>query len=190
LGGFRAFTTYHSAPIPGPSPIYGGRGKEFGSCLLPPLSGEGLRVGAGGLGDSVKKDFMSLGARKDRIYKKPNKPAYMISLARNMRKNPTESERLLWEALKEVNFFGFHFRRQAPVGRCIFDLYCAKKKLAFEIDGSSHNDKEEFDKNRDTDVAAASIKTIRFSDESVLNNINDVLLQIKNALFSSCLPLP
>ncbi len=114
--------------------------------------------------------------KKDRIYKKPERPDYMISLARKMCKNPTESERILWEALKRENFFGFRFRRQAPFGRYIFDIYCAKKKLAFEIDGSSHNGKEKSDKKRDEDTAAASVKTIRFSDDSVRNDIDNVLL--------------
>ncbi len=57
--------------------------------------------------------------------------------------------------------------------------------MAFEIDGSSHNDKQKYDKNRDIVAAAAGITTIRFSEDSVINNINDVLLQIKNVLFSS-----
>jgi very-short-patch-repair endonuclease len=122
---------------------------------------------------------------KDRIYKKPYKPAYITSLAREMRKNPTESERILWEALKKINFFGFHLRRQAPFGRYVFDFYCAKKKLAFEIDGTSHDDKKEYDDNRDADAAAAAITTIRFSEENVINDINGVLLQIKDALCSA-----
>lgn len=109
----------------------------------------------------------------------------MVPLARKMRKNPTDTERMLWEALRKVNFYGFHLRRQAPVGRYVFDFYCAKMKIAFEIDGASHGDKQEYDKHRDNDVEGASITTIRFTDDSVRNNINDVLLQIKNALTES-----
>jgi len=117
-----------------------------------------------------------------RIYKKPRKPYYMTALARDMRKNPTPSEKVLWEALRERIFFGYHLRRQAPFGRYIFDIYCAKKKIAFEIDGSSHEDKKGFDRNRDADLAGSMVKVVRFSDDDVMNNIGSVLERIRSAL--------
>ena len=119
---------------------------------------------------------------KDRIYKKPRKPSYMISLARQFRRNPTHAEKVLWNALREKNFFGHHLRRQAPFGRYVFDVYCAKKRIAFEIDGDSHDTKAIYDKNRDMDAGGYSVKVIRLCNDKILENIEDVLDSIENAL--------
>ena len=125
---------------------------------------------------------MSLVNPKDRIFKKPYKPPYMTSLARAMRKEPTPAERLLWEALREKGFFGYRLRRQAPFGRYIFDIYCAKKKVAFEIDGDSHLGKAAYDGRREREVAASLVKIVRFRNEEVLQNIEGVVEKIRAVL--------
>jgi len=109
-------------------------------------------------------------------------PHYMTALARKLRKNPTPSEKMLWEALRERKFFGHHLRRQAPFGRYIFDIYCAKKRIAFEIDGKSHNKRKRYDNLRDAEVAGSLVTIIRFSNNEVMINLDDVLEKIHNAL--------
>jgi very-short-patch-repair endonuclease len=118
----------------------------------------------------------------NRFFKKPFKPDYIIPLARDMRKNPTPGERTLWFALKRKSFFGYHFRRQAPFGRYILDFYCAKKKLAIEVDGESHIGKEEYDKMRADFIEACEIKILRFKEEDVFTNLKKVLSDIYNEL--------
>ena len=119
---------------------------------------------------------------KNRIYKKPFKPDYMTGLARELRKNPTESEQRLWDVLRRNNFFGLHFRRQVPFGRYIFDFYCAKMKVALEIDGPSHDDRKEYDATRDAAARASAITVLRFTDNEVREDIELVLKKIKAAI--------
>jgi len=94
-------------------------------------------------------------------------------LSRNNRKNPTESEKIFWKLLsyKKINF---KFLRQKPIGRFILDFYCSKLLLAIEIDGDSHDKKQFLDKNRDLYLEQRKIKTVRFKNEEVLNNIEKV----------------
>jgi len=60
-------------------------------------------------------------------------------LARKLRKDSTLSEMLLWNELKSSKMHGHQFMRQKPIGEYIFDFYCARLKLVFEIDGESHS---------------------------------------------------
>lgn len=92
------------------------------------------------------------------------------TLSRNNRKNPTISEKIFWKLLsyKKLNL---KFLRQKPMGKFILDFYCSKLLLAIEIDGDSHDNKKYFDKERDLYLEQRGIKTIRFKNEEVLNNI-------------------
>jgi very-short-patch-repair endonuclease len=69
-----------------------------------------------------------------------NKPKPKIALARQFRKALTGPEYLLWERLKLRTYDGLTFRRQHPAGPYILDFYCAKAKLAVEIDGHEHGE--------------------------------------------------
>ncbi|MBN1438879.1 MAG: DUF559 domain-containing protein [Anaerolineales bacterium] len=57
--------------------------------------------------------------------------------AKHLRRTMTPAERLLWSRLRR-KALGFHFRRQAPVGKYILDFYCVNAKLAVEVDGDVH----------------------------------------------------
>ena len=63
----------------------------------------------------------------------------IIYYARQLRKNQTEAEKLLWNFLRGRKFHGYKFRRQHPVSKLfILDFYCFEKKLAIELDGIHH----------------------------------------------------
>jgi very-short-patch-repair endonuclease len=69
--------------------------------------------------------------------------------ARENRKNPTKAENIVWQVLlRNKQMLGYKFSRQKPLGPFIVDFYCAKLKLAIEIDGSSHDGREEYDARR------------------------------------------
>jgi very-short-patch-repair endonuclease len=53
-------------------------------------------------------------------------------LARNLRKNATLAERILWARLRLLKPQGFHFRRQTPIGRYIVDFVCVCARLFVE----------------------------------------------------------
>jgi very-short-patch-repair endonuclease len=61
-----------------------------------------------------------------------------IQRARLLRANQTELERRLWLALRQMKRQGFHFRRQAPIGKYVADFACHGAKLIVELDGSQH----------------------------------------------------
>ena len=95
------------------------------------------------------------------------------NLSRDNRKNPTKSEKIFWQLLsyKKLNL---KFLRQKPIGKFILDFYCSKLLLCIEIDGDSHDKKENYDNSRDLYLEQRKIKTVRFKNEEVLNNINKV----------------
>ncbi len=105
-------------------------------------------------------------------------PRYVIELARELRKNMTPSERLLWEELKDRKLSGYKFRNQHPVYRYIFDFYCHNKSLAVEIDGVVHESSKEYDEYRDEFVKSMGIDTLRIHAEDVIVDIDGVLGRI------------
>lgn len=109
-------------------------------------------------------------------------PEYVIALAREMRLNMTATEKLLWSELKSKKLDGFKFRAQHSIYRYILDFYCSEMKLAIEIDGDIHKHRKDYDNFRDGFLDSMGIKTIRFKNEDVKNNIDIVLEQIKKGL--------
>ena len=93
-------------------------------------------------------------------------------LSRKNRNNPTKAEYVMWQFLRKNKF---KFIRQKPVFRFILDFYCRKLLLAIEIDGDSHDKKKNYDLLRDQYLKSINIKTIRFTNNEVLNNFNKVL---------------
>lgn len=64
-------------------------------------------------------------------------------LARELRKNSTLSEVLLWDELNKKKL-GFEFHRQVPIKNYIVDFFCHELMLAIEVDGSSHDSENQF----------------------------------------------
>ena len=62
--------------------------------------------------------------------------------ARNLRKNMTKQERILWKFLRKKSINNLKFRRQYPIGNYIVDFICNKKNLIIEIDGGQHNENQ------------------------------------------------
>ena len=99
----------------------------------------------------------------------------LIDKARANRKNPTPAENKLWkEVLKDKNAAGAKFTRQKPLGEYIVDFYCAKHKLAVEVDGRSHADRQDYDELRTKSLNRLGIRVLRFTNEQVLENMPEV----------------
>ena len=90
------------------------------------------------------------------------------------RKNPTKAEDKMWRFLRK-NKYGYKFIRQKPVFRFILDFYCRKLLLAIEIDGESHIKRKNYDQARDLYLKSVNIRTVRFTNDEVLNNFDKVL---------------
>ncbi len=100
------------------------------------------------------------------------------------RSNPTQAENVLWEIVKSKKLEGYKFRRQHIIGNYIADLICLDKRLVIEIDGLVHQlpDNKESDEARTVWLNTKGFKVIRFSNQQVLNNTEEVLSDILSVL--------
>ena len=105
----------------------------------------------------------------------------LFRIAQDYRKNPTEAERILWEHLRKFRYKGFIFRRQHPIVFFITDFYCHKIKLVVEVDGDYHSNDQthEYDESRSGELERYGITVIRFSNEEVMNNVENVISGIQ-----------
>ena len=95
----------------------------------------------------------------------------------------TEAESVMWECLRG-NQLGFQFRRQHPIYGYIPDFVCLKKRLVVEIDGGYHyiGDQPISDEERTKYLNQYGFEVIRFTNEEVLSNIDNVLTEIKRVM--------
>ena len=102
-------------------------------------------------------------------------------LARQLRKNCTLPEVLLWQNIKQ-RAYGVQFHRQVPMLKYIVDFYCHEIGLAIEIDGSSHDHNFLNDAKRQKELEVYGVTFLRFSNEDVKKNMFSVLLVIKETV--------
>ncbi|MEM7063052.1 MAG: endonuclease domain-containing protein [Cyanobacteria bacterium P01_B01_bin.77] len=101
--------------------------------------------------------------------------------ARRLRQSMTKGEIILWQKLKRKQMMGYDFDRQRPIDQFIVDFYCKALHLAIEVDGSSHDSLEaqERDHERQVRLEALGVSFLRFRDEQVKQNIDDVCQAIR-----------
>ena len=98
-------------------------------------------------------------------------------IARRMRRAMTEAEARLWERLRNNQLGGLHFRRQ----QVIADFYCRAARLIVECDGAVHTDQKEYDRERNRILSSHNLRTIRFTNAHIENDLPDVLADILTA---------
>jgi len=109
--------------------------------------------------------------------------ASLFGFSKQLRLQETPAEKLLWSRLSR-NQLGVKFRRQHPIYYYVADFYCHSHKIIVEVDGPIHNSKE----NQFNDLIRTSgfnefnIEVMRFTNEEVINNIDDVVFRIKERL--------
>jgi len=115
-----------------------------------------------------------------------------FELAKSLRENPTEAEQFLWEHLSFIKIPGVRFKRQHPILYFIADFYCHKTKLIIEVDGGYHTlpEQYQYDKNRDAELSDLGLKVIRFTNEQVLFDIENVLNIIEQEIKYRITPNP
>jgi len=132
--------------------------------------------------NKVKEDMME--KRRNR-FETTDASTYQLLLdkAREMRKNPTEAESVLWNYLSD-NKMGVHFRRQHPVYGYIPDFVCLSEKIIIEIDGGYHFEGEQLEKDaeRTRQLNEEGFIVLRFTNEEVLCDIDNTLEEITNIL--------
>lgn len=108
-------------------------------------------------------------------------------LARELRKNQTDAERILWAKLRNKRFAGLKFTRQHPIYYfkdglkkfIIADFFCDDLKLIIEIDGRIHEQQKDYDKRREELMEIKKFKIIRFKNDDIENNINKSMIELK-----------
>jgi len=112
--------------------------------------------------------------------------------AQKLRREMTDSEKILWEELRGRKLNGYKFLRQHPIlyngnliryNYFIADFYCASRKVIIELDGPVHEDNLEYDEYRDSELQKLNIKVLRIKNEE-LSDLNVVLQEIKSKLDS------
>ena len=100
---------------------------------------------------------------------------------RELRQESTEAEKLLWAELRNRKLNGLKFRRQHPLDKFIVDFYCNERKIVVELDGSVHDEKinKDHDEARTAMLAGLNVIVLRFQNEEVISNIEDVLNKIR-----------
>lgn len=104
--------------------------------------------------------------------------------AKQMRQNPTPAEKMVWEVVRN-HYAGYHIRRQHVIGKFIVDFVCLEKKLVIEVDGDIHDYQKEEDKARTAFLNEQGFEVIRFRNEDVLTDIDDVVEKLEKKLKSN-----
>jgi len=91
-------------------------------------------------------------------------------------------EEKIWKEILRKNQTGFRFLRQKPINRFILDFYCSELDLAIEIDGSSHDKKKNYDLERDKFLKLIGIRTIRLTNDEILNDIEMIKQKLRVSL--------
>ncbi|ESS73587.1 hypothetical protein MGMO_15c00080 [Methyloglobulus morosus KoM1] len=113
-----------------------------------------------------------------------------LANARELRKNATDSERLLWQHLRAHRLQGFKFKRQQPLGLYIVDFVCFEARLIVEADGGHHAEQAEYDTRRDDWLRSQGFIVLRFWNNDILTNIEGVLESILEGCQNSSAPSP
>ena len=116
----------------------------------------------------------------------------MKTLARSLRKNQTDAERIIWNQLRNRQIQGCKFRRQQVIGPYIADFLCMEPKLIIEIDGGQHLNNQN-DVVRSQYLNQLGYNVLRFWNHEVLQETPAVLEKIRisiNELIPSPQPSP
>lgn len=95
-----------------------------------------------------------------------------------LRKNQTEAEKILWKKIRNRQLNSLKFYRQYSVGPYILDFFCPTIRLCIELDGHQHENEREYDNERENFLNDKDIATIRFWNDEVIENINNVIWRI------------
>jgi very-short-patch-repair endonuclease len=115
----------------------------------------------------------------------------IIDRCRELRKNATDAEKLLWQLIRIRQIQNAKFRRQYPIAGFILDFFCFESHLAIELDGSGHLEDEQtrYDRERTEILNDLGIRVIRFWNNEVLYN-TEVVLQVVADELSNANPSP
>jgi very-short-patch-repair endonuclease len=104
-----------------------------------------------------------------------------LANARELRAQMSVPEQKLWQVLRGRRLAGLKFVRQAPAEKFIVDFACRSKRVIVEVDGDSHADRAEHDRERQQALEAAGWNVVRVTNDDVLTDLEGVLCVIVRA---------
>ena len=110
--------------------------------------------------------------------------------SRELRRSASPAERLLWSKLCRNQLNGFKFTRQFQIGVYYADIICRSAYLVIEVDGASHDVRQEYDARRDEFMTSLGYRILRFTNEDVVENLEGVVSFIVHALDARPSPGP
>jgi very-short-patch-repair endonuclease len=100
--------------------------------------------------------------------------------AKELRRNSTDAERVLWRQLRAHRLAGYKFSRQQPIGRYLVDFMCFEKQLIIELDGGQHAKRVVYDEERSAWLQSQGFRVLRFWNHEVLQDTEAVMKVILN----------
>jgi len=112
--------------------------------------------------------------------------------SRQLRREMTDAEQLLWRHVRRKQIHGVQFNRQKPILGYIVDFYCARAKLVIELDGSQHFEPahQSADRMRDQELAELGLLVIRYDNCQVLMETDAVIEEIYKVVEGRILSAP
>jgi len=115
-----------------------------------------------------------MSARPKRLRIPPQKTAQ----SRALRRDSTFPERLLWSYLRAGRLQGVKFRRQHACGPYVVDFYCAAAQLVIEIDGLSHDGRQQYDADRTRYLETQGLTVVRYLNDQIIADVETVVADI------------
>lgn len=117
-------------------------------------------------------------------------PDVLLERARELRRQQTPVEAILWDCLRNRQLEGAKFRRQHNIESYIADFYCHEARLIIELDGKIHDLQQDRDINREQWLKQQGFTVLRFQNEQINHDLETVLNNIAQHLTPSSNPAP
>jgi len=104
-----------------------------------------------------------------------------LQRAKELRREMTPAEKILWEELR-ANKLGVRFRRQQVIQGFIVDFYCHQAGLVVEVDGDIHDLQKEEDERREKALSTLGLRVVRFGNDEVGRNLSAVVGKIEQRI--------
>ena len=109
----------------------------------------------------------------------------LLGYARKNREAGNMAEIAFWKQVHQKMFNGLDFDRQKVIGNYIVDFFVKRLGLVIEIDGGSHNDKEDYDAQRDKYLEGLRLNVFHTTDYDVLQHVNIVLADLRKFIIDN-----
>lgn len=105
----------------------------------------------------------------------------LTQIARSLRLNQTEAEKLLWSKLRNRQFMNLKFKRQVAIENYVADFVCFERGLIIELDGGQHNENAA-DRDRSDVLESKGFIVKRYWNNDVMNNMEGVFRDLTDTL--------